>query len=144
MNYRNTPASDVPLARRRIAASPVTTPSTLTFASLASIQEIDVSGFSGATTATVTCQSAGSGVQVTPAQLSGAGTFEVIPFGQGAISNSCSIAISDQTKQSVKVSAALTIGALAKLTATPASAQFGCSGTAAPLNCRTLKPIALT
>jgi len=143
VNYSNAPVTDVPLARLRIQASPIATPSTLTFTSLASIQEIAVTGFTGVTTATVSCQSPGSGVQVTPAQMSGAGTFYVIPFGQGAISNSCTIAIADQAKDSMKVNAALTIGALAKLTATPANAQFGCSGTAAPLNCRTLKAVAL-
>ena len=143
-NYSNAPVSEIPAAGRRIIASPQSTPSTLTFTSLASLQNIDVSGFTGTTAATVSCTSAGSGVQVTPVEVSGGGTFEVIPFGQGAISNSCTVAIADQSKHHVTVTATLSISAVAKFTATPDKAQFGCAGTAAPLNCRTLKPIALS
>jgi hypothetical protein len=143
-NYSNVPVSEIPAAERRIIASPQSSSSTLTFTSLASPQNIDVSGFTGPTAATVSCKSTGSGVQVTPAQVSGGGTFAVIPFGQGAISNSCGIAIADQSKHHVTVTATLSISAVAKFTATPDKAQFGCAGTAAPLNCRTLTPIALS
>ena len=143
VNYDNSPVTDLPDVRQRIYASPIATPSALSFTSLASVQEVAISGFSGTTKASVQCHLASSGVQVSPTQLSGADTFTVIPFGQGGVSNTCGIAITDTKGDQGTVAVALSIGALAKLTAAPRQLQFGCAGSAAPYNCQSMLAVAI-
>jgi hypothetical protein len=143
VNYNDTPVTDLPVLRNRIYAAPVSTPSTLSFTSLASVQEVAVSGFTGVTKASATCRLATSGVQISPTQLSGPGTFTVVPFGQGAISNTCAIGITDAQGDHGTVPVALSIGALAKLTAAPQQLEFACAGTAAPFNCQSTLPVAI-
>ncbi|MGC2128557.1 MAG: hypothetical protein WA629_00550, partial [Candidatus Aquilonibacter sp.] len=143
VNYDNSPVTDLPDVRQRIYASPIATPSALSFTSLGSVQEVAVSGFSGTTKASVQCHLASSGVQVSPTQLSGAGTFTVIPFGQGGVSNTCGIAITDTKGDQGTVAVALSIGALAKLTAAPRQLEFACAGSAAPYNCQSMLAVAI-
>ncbi|MGB6987530.1 MAG: hypothetical protein WBD74_16280 [Candidatus Aquilonibacter sp.] len=142
VNYSNNPVFDIPdsahpLSVTRIMAG--TSPNALSFTSLAA-QDLTVSGFSGNVTANATCKSSGSGVTVSPNQSN---TFTVIPFGQGSISNTCTIALADTNKNSATVSVALSIGAMAKLTATPRTVQFGCAGSTSPYNCQTLSAVAV-
>jgi hypothetical protein len=143
VNYSNTPVTDLPTARNRIYATPIATPSALSFTSLASVQEVAVSGFSGATKASVQCHLASSGVQVSPTQLTGPGTFTVIPFGQGGVANNCSIGIADAAGDHGTIAVALSIGALAKLTAAPRQLQFACAGQNTPYNCQSMQAVAV-
>jgi hypothetical protein len=143
VNYSNDPATDLPDARHRIYAAPGVAPTALSFTSLGSVQEIAVSGFSGVTKTSVNCHVASSGVQVTPAKLTGPGTFTVVPFGQGGVANNCGIDISDTQGNQGTVAVALSIGALAKLTAAPRQLQFACAGTTAPFNCQSMQPVAI-
>jgi hypothetical protein len=143
VNYSNTPVTDLPTARNRIYATPVATPSALSFTSLASVQEVAVSGFSGTTMASVQCHLASSGVQVSPKQLTGPGTFTVIPFGQGGVANNCSIGIADAAGDHGTIAVALSISALAKLTTAPRQLQFACAGATAPYNCQSMQAVAV-
>jgi len=142
-NYVNAPVTDLPQARNRIYAGPGATPSALSFTSLASVQEVAISGFTGTTKTSVSCQAAASGVQVSPGKLTGSGTFTVIPFGQGAITNTCSISLADTQGDHGTVAVALSIGALAKLTAAPRQLEFACAGSTPPLNCQSTLPVAI-
>jgi hypothetical protein len=143
VNYSDNPVIDVPdatqqqLAVARVMAG--SAPSALSFTSLTP-QTLTVSGFAGNVSANVTCKSSKSGVTVSAGQSN---TFTVIPFGQGTISNTCSIALADTSKNSATVSVALSIGAMAKLTAAPRNVQFGCAGSSSPYNCQTLSAVAL-
>jgi hypothetical protein len=143
VNYDNSPVTDLPDARNRIAATPVLAPNALSFTSLASVQEVQVSGFSGTTSASVQCHLASSGVQVSPNKVTGAGTFTVIPYGQGGVANNCSIGLADAVGDHGTIAVALSIGALAKLTAAPRQMQFACAGTAAPFTCQSMQAVAL-
>ena len=143
VTYDNSPVTDLPDARNRIYAAPSVTPSALSFTSVASVQEVAVSGFSGVTKTSVTCHVKSSGVQVSPTQLTGPGTFTVIPFGQGGVSNNCGIAITDAQGDQGTIAVALSIGALAKLTAAPRQLEFACAGSAAPYNCQSMQAVAI-
>ncbi len=136
--------SNVPTARHRMTAAPGATPATLTFSSLASVQELAVTGFSGTTTATVACHASDAGVQITPKQMTGSGIFTVAPYGQGNVITSCTISISDTNHDNTHVAVAVTIGALSKFTATPKSAQFACVASTPLQNCITLRAVTLT
>ncbi len=142
-NFDNSPVTDLPDVRNRIYAAAGVTPSALSFTSVASVQEVAVSGFSGVTKASVSCHVASSGVQVSPTKLAGPGTFTVIPFGQGGVSNNCGIAISDTQGDQGTIAVALSIGALAKLTAAPRQLQFACAGSTAPFNCQSVQAVAI-
>ena len=143
VDYDNAPVTDLPDARQRIYATPVATPSALSFTSLGSVQEVAVSGFTGLTKTSVSCHVKSSGVQVSPAQLTGPGTFTVIPFGQGGVSNNCGITITDAQGDQGTIAVALSIGALAKLTAAPRQLQFACAGSSAPFNCQSMQAVAI-
>ena len=141
--FDNSPVTDLPDMRNRIYAAAGVTPSALSFTSVASVQEVAVSGFSGVTKASVSCHVASSGVQVSPTRLTGPGTFTVIPFGQGGVSNNCGISITDTQGDQGTVAVALSIGALAKLTAAPRQLQFACAGSTAPFNCQSMQAVAI-
>ena len=143
VNYSNDPVTDLPDARQRVYAAPGVAPTALSFTSLGSVQEIAVSGFVGVTKASVSCHVVSSGVQVTPTKLNGPGTFTVVPYGQGGVSNNCGIAITDTQGNQGTVAVALSIGALAKLTAAPRQLEFACAGSAAPYNCQSMQPVAI-
>ena len=142
-NYSNTPVTDLPTARNRVYATPIATPSALSFTSLGSVQEVAVSGFTGTTKASVQCHLASSGVQVSPTQLTGPGTFTVIPYGQGGVANNCSVGLSDTAGDHGTIAVALSIGALAKLTAAPRQLEFACAGSTAPYNCQSMQAVAV-
>ena len=143
VNYSNDPVTDLPGVRNRIYATPIATPSALSFTSVASVQEVAVSGFTGTTTASVQCHLASSGVQVSPKQLTGPGTFTVIPYGQGGVANACTIGIADTAGDHGTIAVALSIGALAKLTAAPRQLQFACAGSTTPYNCQSMLAVAV-
>ena len=148
INYSNTPVTDIPDALHRInvtnitRSSTSTTPTALSFTSLLA-QDLTVAGFSGNVSAAATCKSKSSGLTVAPSQVTSGGTFTVIPYGQGSITNTCTITLLDQSKNSEAVSVAVSIGALAKLTAAPRNAQFGCAGSSSPYNCQTIALVAV-
>ncbi|HTV93278.1 MAG TPA: hypothetical protein VMG98_11215 [Verrucomicrobiae bacterium] len=142
VNYSDNPVIDVPDATHTSGVVHLmagSAPTALSFTSLVP-QNFTVSGFVGNVTASTTCKSSKSGVTVSLGQND---TFTVIPFGQGTISNTCTIALADQSKNSATVSVALSIGAMAKLTAVPRNVQFGCAGSSAPYNCQTLSAVAV-
>ena len=143
VNYSNDPVTDLPDVRNRIYATPIATPSALSFTSIASVQEVAVSGFTGTTKASVQCHLASSGVQVSPKALTGAGTFTVIPYGQGGVANACTIGIADTAGDHGTIAVALSIGALAKLTAAPRQLQFACAGSTTPYNCQSMQAVAV-
>jgi hypothetical protein len=128
VNYSNTPVSDIPYVVRRTSVTPGVTPNALSFTSLVA-QEIAVSGLSGTITPNVICKSTKSGVTL---GQNDATDFTVIPWGQGTIANTCTITLTDTSKNSVTVSVAMSIGAMAKMKASPTNVQFGCTGSSAP------------
>jgi len=71
-----------------MAVSPGVNPSATKITKLTQTISLAATGFSGTMTASVSgCPSTGSGIQVSPAQLSGgSGTFVVVAFGQGNLS----------------------------------------------------------
>ncbi len=120
-------------------------PSNATITQATQSVALAASGFSGTTVATVGsgCVS-GSGIQVSPKQVTGgAGTFTVLPFGQGAISKSCTLTIADTATGLVTVPIILAIPALQKFTAAPKAVQFGCAGSSAPMACQTTRSVTL-
>jgi len=128
-----------------VAIAPGVSPSSVTITVANQIVPLDVSGFSGTTTATVAngCTST-SGIQVTPKTVAGgAGTFDVVPFGQGAIAKSCTLDIADGAGDRVAVPVTLAIPALQKFTATPKTVQFGCAGPSTPTACQTTGSVKL-
>jgi len=143
VNYSNTPVTNIPDSRTRVNVvarrAGSATPNAMSFTSLVS-QVIAVSGFSGTIASNVSCTSSRNGITVSQ---SDATDFTVIPWGQGAISNTCSITLSDATTETATVNVALSIGAMARLNASPSTVQFGCAGATAPYNCRTLGQVAL-
>ena len=144
VNYSNAPVTDLPTVRNRIyVLAPIASPSALSFTSLASVQEVAVAGFTGTTKASVQCHLGSSGVQVSPTQLTSPGTFTVIPYGQGGVANACTIGIADTAGDHGTIAVALSIGALAKLTAAPRQLQFACAGSNAPYNCQSMQPVAI-
>lgn len=139
VNYNNPPVTDVPDTRARVNVAAGATPTALSFTALVT-QTITVSGFIGTVTPTVACKSAKSGLTVAPSDAS---TFAVIPWGQGSIANTCTIALTDTAKNSATVNVAMSIGAMGKLTASPRNVQFGCAGSSTPYNCETLTQVAI-
>lgn len=128
-----------------VAIAAGVSPSSLTITRSDQIVALNASGFSGTVTATVTvgCTS-GSGIQVSPTSVpNGAGTFTVVPFGQGTISKSCAIDITDSASDHVSVPVTIAITALQKFTATPAKVQFACAGTTQPAACQTISTVTL-
>lgn len=129
------------------AVSPGVTPSATTITKLGQVVSLVASGFSGTITAAVsgTGCTGSSGLEVNPKQLSGgAGTFTALAFGQGAISASCTVTVTDASSNRVAVPITLAIGALNKFTVTPSTkVQFGCAGTSTPKHCQTIQTLTL-
>ncbi len=141
-----TDASQKKRAAIDVAIAPGADPTSVTIARANQIVPVTVSGFSGTTAATVAsgCTS-GSGIQVSPKTVAGgAGTFTVVPFGQGAIAKSCTLDVADGSGDHVAVPVTLAIPALQKFTATPKTVQFGCAGSTAPAACQTVQSVALS
>jgi len=129
-----------------VAIAPGANPSNVTIAQANQIVPVAVGGFSGTTTATVaTGCTSGSGIQVSPRSVAGgAGTFTIVPFGQGAIAKSCTLDVADGAGDHVAVPVTLAIPALQKFTAAPATVQFGCAGSTAPTACQTTQSVKLS
>lgn len=120
-------------------------PASATISNIDQVLPIVASGFTGTVTASAgSCGSGSSGVTISPTSVSnGGGTFDLAPFGQGAISKACTVTLSDAAGKSTTVAVTLAIGALAKFVATPHAVQFGCAGSS-PTPCRTLQTVALS
>ncbi len=134
-----------PVVRLAVAPGAGVTPASATITQANQSVSLVASGFSGTTVATVGSGcSSGSGVQVSPKQVTGgAGTFTVLPFGQGAIAKSCTLTIADTATGLVSVPVTLAIPALQKFTAAPKIVQFGCAGSSAPTACQTTRSVTL-
>lgn len=119
-------------------------PASATISSAGQVLPLVASGFSGTVTASAGgCASGSSGLTISPTTLpNGGGTFDVAPFGQGAIAKSCTITFSDGSGKTSSVAVTIAIDALAKFVATPRDVQFGCAGSS-PAPCRTLQNLAL-
>ena len=131
-----------------MAVSPGLTASATTITKLAQIVSIVASGFSGTITPSVsgTGCTGSSGLEVNPKQLSnGAGTFTALAYGQGNISASCTVKVTDSANNSATVPITIAIGALSKFTVTlpTAKVQFGCAGSTLPKHCQTIQTVTL-
>jgi len=128
-----------------IAISPGAVPAAVSITKANQITQLAVSGFTGTTSASGSCRTGPSAVQVSPSQYAaGAGTFVVVPFGQGSINKACTVTITDTGGHSVAVPINITIGALVKFTASTHSVQFGCAGSSLPTHCQTMAAVALS
>jgi hypothetical protein len=120
-------------------------PASAVIAGIDRVLPLAASGFTGTVSASAgACGTGSSGLTIRPASVpNGAGTFYVAPFGQGAVSKSCTVTLSDASGKTATVAVTLSIGALAKFVATPHAVQFGCAGSS-PMPCRTLQSVALS
>ncbi|MDE2481534.1 MAG: hypothetical protein KGN02_05050 [bacterium] len=111
-------------------------PAAITIDSPTDVVKVTVSGFSGATSSKVSCNtSKGIGVSVFPASFTTTGSLTIAPYGQGALSGNCTVSLSDSTGTTT-LSVTLSAPALNKLTVVPATVQFSCVGSA-PQTCST-------
>jgi len=129
-----------------MAVSPGVNPSASKITKLTQSISLVATGFSGTMTASVSgCPAAGSGIQVSPQQLTGgSGTFVVVAFGQGNLQFSCNAVITDSANNSVTIQITVEIGALNKFTVTQSGKlQFACAGSTLPKHCQTIQTIAM-
>ncbi len=128
-----------------ISISPGAVPAAVSVTKANQITQLAVSGFTGTTSASGSCGTGPSAVQVSPSQYAaGSGTFVVVPFGQGSINKACTVTITDTGGHSVAAPINITIGALVKFTAATHSVQFGCAGSSLPTHCQTMQAVALS
>jgi hypothetical protein len=123
---------------RHVAIAPNTvTPSSVTIDSPTDVVTVDVSRVSGLTKSHVSCTgtSSGEGVSVIPSSFNGSGTVAIAPYGQGALSGTCTVSFSGASATQL-LTVTLAAAALNKLTVTPGSVQFSCAGSS-PLTCTT-------
>ena len=113
-------------------------PSTVTIDSPTDVVMVEASGFTGTTKSHVSCSGTarGVGVSVIPSSFSGSGTVAIAPYGQGALSGTCTVTFTDSTSAKQQLTVTLAAAALNKLTVTPSSAQFACAGDS-PQTCTT-------
>lgn len=114
----------------------IVSPSTITISKPNDAVTINASGFTGLTKSSVSCTSTQDGVSVFPATFSGSGTLVVAPYGQGALSGTCTVTFTDSASTTAKLIVSLNAAALKKLTVAPDSVQFACAG-ASPQTCTT-------
>ncbi|HEY5258693.1 MAG TPA: hypothetical protein VIJ12_10000 [Candidatus Baltobacteraceae bacterium] len=128
-----------------LAVAQGVTPASVSITKANQVVTLTTSGFSGRMTAKVEsgCTS-GSGIQVTPSNAAANSELVVVPFGQGAISKSCTIDITDPSGDHTAVPVTLAIPALRKFTMTPSLVQFGCAGATQPTPCQTVQSVALS
>ncbi|MGC2128539.1 MAG: hypothetical protein WA629_00460, partial [Candidatus Aquilonibacter sp.] len=113
-------------------------PSSVTIDSPTDVVMVDASGFTGTTKSHVSCSgtSSGVGVSVIPSSFNGSGTIVIAPYGQGALSGTCTVTFTDSTSAKQQLTVTLAAAALNKLTVTPSSVQFTCTGSS-PQTCTT-------
>ncbi len=114
------------------------TPSSITISDPTSVVMVDASGFSGLTKSHVSCSgtASGVGVSVIPSSFTGSGQISIAPYGQGALSGTCTVTFTDSTSATQKLSVTLAAAALNKLTVAPSTVQFSCAGSS-PQTCTT-------
>jgi hypothetical protein len=113
-------------------------PATVMIDSPTDVVMVNASGFTGTTKSHVSCSGTarGVGVSVIPSSFSGSGTVAIAPYGQGALSGTCTVTFTDSTSAKQQLTVTLAAAALNKLTVTPSSAQFACAGDS-PQTCTT-------
>ncbi len=99
---------------------------------------MNASGFSGLTKLHVSCSGTptGVGVSVIPSSFTGSQTVAVAPYGQGALSGTCTVTFTDSASATAGLTVTLAAAALNKLTVTPSTVQFSCAGSS-PQTCTT-------
>jgi hypothetical protein len=113
-------------------------PASVTIDSPTDVVMVNLSGFSGLTKSRVSCSGTPSGVglSIIPSSFTGSGTVAVAPYGQGALSGTCTVSFTDATAATQQLTVTLAAAALNKLTVTPSSVQFACAGSS-PQTCTT-------
>ena len=113
-------------------------PSSVTIDSPTDVVMVNASGFSGLTKSHVSCSGTptGVGVSIIPSSFTGSQTVAVAPYGQGALSGTCTVAFTDSASVTTKLTVTLAAAALNKLTVTPSSVKFTCAGSS-PQTCTT-------
>ncbi len=125
-------------SRNKVAPPGVAPPSSITIDSQTDVVDVSVSGFTGLTKSRVSCSGTprGVGISVIPSSFTSSGTVTIAPYGQGALSGTCTITFIDSTSATQQLTVMLAAAALNKLTVTPSSVQFTCAGSS-PQTCTT-------
>lgn len=122
--------------QRVTMASGTLTPGSVTISSPAQVVMVAASGFNGLTKSSTSCKNAQGGISVIPSSFTGSGTVAIAPYGQGALSGTCTATFTDSTGAASTLGVTLSAAALNKLTVTPGNVQFACAGSS-PQTCTT-------
>lgn len=140
VDYSTITVDAVPLnaaaIQRVTMAGGTVTPSSVTISKPGQVVMVNASGFNGLTKSSVSCSNAKGGVSVIPSSFTGSGTIAIAPYGQGALSGTCTVTFTDSTSATSTLGVTLSAAALNKLTITPDNVQFACAGSS-PQTCTT-------
>lgn len=113
-------------------------PPSITISNPTEVTTVNASGFNGLTRSGVSCNGTqnGIGISVIPSSFNGSGQVTIAPYGQGALSGTCTVTFTDSTSATKTLTVTLAAAALKKLTVAPSSVQFSCAGSS-PQTCTT-------